>query len=168
MRIKRAASIGIVILALAVVSWAAPKQSEEEKIEEVVKMVLDAYRTANYQVMARYYAPEVTMVSGLHQPLITGWENVRQAYLAQEARLKHVEFARYETLIRCQEKFAWVYYRWTFVGQVGEDHVTTLGHTTLVLEKRGRRWLIVHNHTSAVVPPPSPTPPQTPPSSAQQ
>jgi len=162
---KSAVSIGVIILALAVVVWAAAKQSEEEQIEEVVKMVLDAYRTANYQVMASYYAPEVTMVSGLHQPLITGWANVRQAYLAQEARLKHVEFVRHETQIRYQGKFAWVYYRWTFLGQVGEEYVTTLGHTTLVLEKRSRRWLIVHNHTSAVVPPPPPA--QPPPSSAQ-
>ncbi len=167
MRKKRVASIGIAILVLAVVGWAAPKQSEEEKIEEVVAAVLDAYRTANYQVMARYYAPEVTMVSGLHQPLITGWENVRQAYLAQEARLKHVEFVRHDTLIRYKEKFAWVYYRWTFVGQVGQENVTTLGHTTLVLEKHGRHWLIVHNHTSAVAPPAPPTQAPSPPSPRQ-
>lgn len=140
------------------------RDKEAERIEEVVRGVLDAYRAADYELMARYYAPEVTMVSFRYESALTGWANVRRAYLAQETGLKYVELAREETLIERRGKFAWVYYRWSFVGKVNDQYVTTLGHTTLVLEKRGRNWLIVHNHTSAAVPPTSPPQrPATPP-----
>jgi ketosteroid isomerase-like protein len=154
----------LLTLALAPLSGAEPPADQEkERIDQVVVGLLEAYRAANYEHMARYYAPEVALVSARFEPLIRGWANVRQAYLGQEVGLKYVELAREDTVIERRGKLAWVYYRWTFVGQVRDQYVTTLGHTTLILEKRGRDWLIVYNHSSAAAPPGRPETPAAPP-----
>jgi hypothetical protein len=63
------------------------------------------------------------------------------------------------TSIERRGKLAWVSYRWTSVAKVRDQYLTTLGHTTLILEKRGGKWLIVYNHTSAAPPRPAPRPP---------
>lgn len=143
---------------------------EKEKIQQVVDGLIAALSANNYDAMARYYAPEVTIVSSRYEPPLAGWANLRRVYLARDPALQDVEIAPEDTRIERREKLAWVYYRWNFVGRVGEQYFTTLGHTTLVLEKRGRDWLILHNHSSAVAPPPTqrPTTPQPPSSPPQQ
>lgn len=136
---------------------------EGRKIEQVVAGLIDAYLAGDYDAMERYYAPEVVMVSFLHEPPLVGWPNVRQVYQVRQAGQEHLELLRENTLIKRRGRIAWVYYRWSFVGKAAGQFITTLGHTTLILEKRGRNWLIVHNHSSPVLPP-VPTPrPTTPP-----
>ncbi|MFQ5927714.1 MAG: YybH family protein [Terriglobia bacterium] len=135
---------------------------EERKIEQVVAGLLEAYRAANYDVMQRYYSPDVTMVSFLHETPLVGWARIRQTYEARGSIQQHIELVREDTRIERRGKLAWVYYRWSFVGRVGNQLVTTLGHTTLVLEKHDRNWLIVHNHSSAVPAPEPPPGPRTP------
>lgn len=141
----------------------AEQDKEKEKMEAVVNGLFDAYRAADYNLMTRYYAPEVVMVSARYEPPLVGWANVQRAYLAQEAGLKRAEIGREGTIIERRGKFAWVYYRWSFVGLRRDQYLTTAGHTTLILEKRGRDWLVVYNHSSAITPPAArPNTPATP------
>jgi len=138
---------------------AGKPDKEAERIEEVVTGLLETHRAGSYDLMSRYYAPEVTMVSAAYEAPLVGWENVRKAYLAQEMSLQHFELMREGTSIERRGKLAWVSYRWTSVAKVRDQYLTTLGHTTLILEKRGGKWLIVYNHTSAAPPRPAPRPP---------
>ncbi|MFQ5817871.1 MAG: YybH family protein [Terriglobia bacterium] len=136
------------------------RDKEAEKIEQVVAGLIAAYRAGDYDAMERYYAPEVIMVSFLHEVPLVGWARIRQAYQLRDSGQQNVELLREDTRIERRGKLAWVYYRWSFVGRVGNQLVTTLGHTTLILEKRGRRWLIVHNHSSPVPSPDRPAGPR--------
>ena len=87
-----------------------------------------------------------------------GWANFARAYQAQRARMEgppRLERSNTYTIVR--GNVAWAVYQWAFNAVVDGKPTSARGHTTLVLEKRKDRWVIVHNHTSLV---PEPTPPQ--------
>mgnify|MGYP001569691374 CR=1 FL=1 len=75
-----------------------------------------------------------------------------------------IELLRENTRIIRRGNFAWAVYEWRFAAMMGRERVAALGHTTLILEKRRGRWVIVHNHTSALVPWRPPEKPPAPPS----
>lgn len=135
----------------------AAGSAEEEKIEEVIAAVIAAYRAGDYAGMSRYYAPEVTVVPSDYNPPVSGWTRVAESYQQAHANLSGVEMARENTRIVRRGKLAWAVYQWRFAGVMGAESVGAVGHTTLVLEKRDGRWLILHNHTSALLPPRPPT-----------
>lgn len=155
MRILRA--VGWVLL--LVVSVALPLAAkDEDDIEKVVAAVIEAFRTGDYTAMGLHYAPDCVVVPGEYRPPIVGWERVSLLYQAQHKQMSGAEMLRENTLIKRNGNTAWVTYQWKFVVITSTGTYGFLGHTTLVLEKRRRRWLIVHNHTSALVPS-SPLPP---------
>lgn len=154
-----AGTVAILLVAgLTTPAQAAP--SEEEKIEAVLSAVIDLYQKGDYTEMGRYYAPEVTVVPSDYRPALVGWAQVAPRYQQAHANLTVVEMTRENTKIMRQGKVAWAVYQWRFTGMANQAPVAAEGHTTLVLEKRGREWLIVHNHTSAIpaAPPAKETP----------
>jgi len=56
----------------------------------------------------------------------------------------------------------WACYQWDFAAIVMAQPSASQGQTTVVLEKRNNRWVIVHNHTSLATAPPPATPPAKP------
>ncbi len=129
------------------------KDKEAEKIEKVVAAVVEAYQQGDYDSMGKYYAADCTVVSGGYNRVIVGWENVSRLYRAQHARLTSLVLLRENTTIRRKNKVAWVSYQWQLAMRIEEEQYAFQGHTTLVMEKRGRNWIIVHNHTSALASP---------------
>ena len=158
-------------LALGVLAGGGPavggaSPTEELKIEEVITAVIDAYRSGDYAAMGRYYAPEVTMVPGDYNPPLSGWTQAEERYRQASASLTGVEMTRENTRIVRRGNLAWAVYQWRYAAFVGTQTVGAQGHTTLVLEKRGGKWLILHNHTSALPPSCAPEkPPAAPPPS---
>jgi hypothetical protein len=73
-----------------------------------------------------------------------------KAYQAQRARITAGRMDRTNTYIKVEGNSAWAtyqfYYAATMEGKVSESR----GHTTLILNKRGDRWVIVLNHSSIV------------------
>ncbi len=84
-----------------------------------------------------------------------------QQYKAAYASLTGAEMLRDHTLIRREDDVAWAVYQWRFAGVMGTQTYSVRGHTTLILEKQGRSWKIVHNHTSALPGPKPPKPEET-------
>jgi ketosteroid isomerase-like protein len=136
-----------------------PSQQINERISEM----LAAWQIGDTEMMHKYYADDVTVVSGLDQPLIMGWQNYLAAYERQRARISQAQIVRRNTYVNVQGNVAWASYQWEFTGLVDGKPASERGHTTLIFERRNGAWLIVHNHTSldAASPPPSP---QKPPS----
>ena len=154
------------LLLLVGVSVAQAGSSEEQQIEETIAAVVKAYSSGDYDTLGRYYAPEVTVVPGDYSPTLSGWTTVEPRYRQAHAAFGHIELARENTKIARRGKLAWASYQWRLAGVRGQELLEVQGHTTLVLEKRDGRWLIVHNHTSLVptaAEPPKPvaTPPQS-------
>jgi ketosteroid isomerase-like protein len=138
------ASAGAIALPLT------PAQQINERISEM----LAAWQIGDTNMMHKYYADDVTVVSGLDQPLIAGWRNYLAAYQRQRARVSQAQIIRRNTYVNVQENVAWATYQWEFIGLVDGKRAVERGHTTLIFEKRHGVWLIVHNHTSLVPPPP--------------
>lgn len=152
------------VLAAGMFARVGAGTTEEEKIDAVIAAVIQAYRTGDYAAMRRYYAPEATVVPSDYSPPLVGWANVEPRYRRAYANLTGVEMIRENTRIERRGKLAWAVYQWRFAGVVGPRAFGVQGHTTLIFEKRGGNWLILHNHTSAI-PPPAEPPAATPPSS---
>lgn len=151
--------LALVLCLTPAVSLAA-RDSEEKKIEAVIEAVIEAYRSGDVNAMGRYYAADARFVSADFNPPVEGWAAVAERYQQGFAQLSGLELVQENTRIERRGKIAWAVYQWRFAGVAGNRTMSALGHTTLVLEKRGRDWIIVHNHTSALPAPPEPA--QTP------
>ena len=131
---------------------------DEQAIEIAISEMLGAWQIGDVGMLHKYYADDVIVVSGAWEPPLMGWANFARAYRAQRARMEgppRLERSNTYTIVR--GNVAWVVYQWAFNAVVDGKPTSARGHTTLVLEKRKDRWVIVHNHTSLV---PEPTPPQ--------
>ena len=144
------------------------KSPEGDQIDMLISEMLAVWQVGDTEMLHKYFADDVTVVSGAWEPPLIGWAAYLKAYQAQRARMQSGRLDRRNTLIATRGNLAWADYQWDFVATVENQPVSARGHTTLVLEKRAGRWVIVHNHTSAVSeaqPPPStrPSAPSPPP-----
>jgi ketosteroid isomerase-like protein len=123
---------------------------DAQVIEGSVTEMLGAWQVGDAALLRQHFADEVTVVSGAWEPPLFGWQAYLQAYQGQRQRMQNVRLERRNTFIQPKGTFAWVAYQWDFSALVDGQQAAARGHTTLVLEKRGGKWLIVHNHTSIV------------------
>ncbi len=134
---------------------------DELAIDTAISEMLAAWQIGNVEMLHKYYADDVTVVSGAWEPPLMGWANFLRAYQNQRQRMQSGRLDRSNTYINVRGNLAWVVYQWEFAAVVDGKPTSARGHTTLILEKRKDRWLIVHNHTSLVpeMKPPEATPP---------
>ena len=123
---------------------------EEQVINSLIDEMLAAWQFGEVEMMHKHYADDVSVVSGDYEPPIYGWANYAQAYQRQRERVLSVQLQRLNTYVNVKGNWAWATYQWEFRAVVDAAASVVRGHTTLVLEKRAERWLIVHNHTSVV------------------
>ena len=134
------------------------KLADGEQIERNISEMLAAWQIGDTEMLHKYYADDVTFASGAWEPPLVGWANYVKAYQSQRERMQGGRLDRRNTVIAARGTLAWAVYQWDFAAMVDGRQAGARGHTTLVFEKRGDRWLIVHNHTSVV----SETQPQPP------
>jgi uncharacterized protein (TIGR02246 family) len=127
-----------------------------QAIELMVSQMLGAWQIGDTEMLRSHYADDVLVVSGMWEPPLQGFQNYLRAYQAQRARTQGVRLDRSNTYIKVQGETAWCTYQWDFSGQVDGNPSNAAGHTTLVLQKRSGKWLIVLNHTSTAPLPPRP------------
>lgn len=123
---------------------------DADAIEQGLVEMLAGWQIGDAAMMQKYYADDVVFVSGGYEPPLQGWASYLAAYQQQRQRMHSIRLDRFNTLIRPRGANAVVNYQWTFIATVDGRPSGARGHTTLVLEKRGDRWVIVHNHTSVV------------------
>jgi ketosteroid isomerase-like protein len=121
---------------------------EEQKIDYRISEMLGAWQLGDVEKLHKYIADDVSVVNGFWAPPVIGWQNYLADYTAQRARTQQVRMDRSNTLIRVSGKFAWACYQWDFSALVDGQPDAARGQTTLVFEKRGDDWVVVHNHTS--------------------
>jgi len=125
---------------------------DEQKIDYAIGQMLAAWQLGDTTTMHKYYAEDVSVVAGTWTPPAMGWTNYLAAYQLQRARMQQARLERSNTLIRIAPSgnMAWACYQWEFSAIVDGAPSAADGQTTLVFEKRGDDWLIIHNHTSLV------------------
>src|SRR6266853_3675546 len=130
--------------------------SDEQQIDYTLSEMLGAWQLGDIEKLHKDYADDVSIVNGSWAPPILGWTNYLAVYQEQRARMKQVRMDRSNTYIKVSGTVAWACYQWDFAGVVDGQQTESQGQTTVVLEKRNNRWVIVHNHTSlASAPPPA-------------
>jgi ketosteroid isomerase-like protein len=136
--------------------------TNEQQIDYKISEMLGAWQLGDVDRMHQDYADDAVFVSGVWAPPIFGWSNYVAIYQQQRARVQQVRMDRFNTFIKVSGTVGWACYQWDFSGTVDGQPTGSRGQTTLVFEKRGDHWLIVHNHTSAAQDVPAATPQQTP------
>ena len=133
-------------------SSSIPSPPDEQKIDAAIGETLGAWQIGDIENLHKHMADDVSVVAGTWTPPAMGWTNYLAAYQVQRARMQQVRMDRSNTLIRIAPTgtVAWACYQWDFSAVVDGAPTAAAGQTTLVLEKRGDNWLIVHNHTSIV------------------
>lgn len=131
---------------------------DEQQIEYRISEMLGAWQLGDIDRLHQIYADDVVFVSGVWAPPIFGWSNYLPIYQQQRARMQQVRMDRTNTYIKVSGNVGWTCYQWDFTGVVDGNSTSSKGQTTLVLEKRNTKWMIVHNHTSVAQPMPAAIP----------
>jgi ketosteroid isomerase-like protein len=140
---------------------------DSQKIDYLLSEMLGAWQLGDVEKLHTAYADDVSMVNGGWAPPVMGWANYLAIYQQQRGRMQRVRMDRFNTYIKVNGNFGWASYQWDFSADVDGKTTASQGQTTVVVEKRNNRWVIVHNHTSLTSGAPSSpanttTPQQTP------
>ena len=136
--------------AQAATDAAIQKLPDQEKVDFVISEMLGAWQIGDIEKLHKDIADDVIVVNGMWAPPVVGWNNYLASYQAQRARTQQIRMDRNNTLIRVTGNFASACYQWEFNAVVDGQQSGARGQTTLLLEKRSDKWIIILNHTSIV------------------
>jgi ketosteroid isomerase-like protein len=123
--------------------------SPTDEIEHDIGEMLAAQQLGNMELMHKYYSDSATFVSSDYGPPIVGWKNWAAGYERQKAAFQQMQIIRRNTFIYTHADVAWATYQWDFAAMLATGKgYDARGQTTLVFNKVGNDWVIVHNHTA--------------------
>lgn len=123
---------------------------DSQVIDQTIGEAMGYWQLGDVESLHKYYADDVIVVSGLWELPVVGWDNYVRAYQAQRAQVTGGRMDRTNTYSKVDGNSAWATYQFIYVATVNGKIAEFRGHTTLVLNKRGDRWVIVLNHSSVV------------------
>lgn len=123
-----------------------------DQIDHDIGEMLGAFQVGDIDAMHKYYADNATFVSGAYAPPVMGWSNYVPLYQRARSAFQGMQLIRRNTFIFHNGDVAWAAYQWEFLAQINGRPYSAQGQTTLVFNKVGNDWLIVHNHTSEICP----------------
>jgi ketosteroid isomerase-like protein len=129
-------------------------KSESDKINDDIGEMLGAFQVGNVDMMHKYYSDDCTFVQSTYDPPVVGWQDYAALYEREKAAFQGMQLIRRNTDIFIHADVAWASYQWEFDGMTEGRPYMLRGQTTLVFTKVAGNWLIVHNHTSEVIPEP--------------
>jgi ketosteroid isomerase-like protein len=125
-----------------------PAAPPAEQINTAIGEMLAAFQLGDVDMMHKYYADSATFVSGEWQPPVVGWANYVPLYKREWSAYQGIQMIRRNTYVFTHGDVAWASYQWEFDAMSNGQPFQARGQTTLVFNKMGANWLIVHNHTS--------------------
>ena len=124
--------------------------TDTQAVDLAVGQSLGYWQIGDIDSLHKYYADDVIVVTGDWSPPLIGWDNYAKAYQTQRARVTGGRMDRTNTFIKVDGNSAWATYQFYYVTSIDGKISESRGHSTLVLNKRGDRWVIVLNHSSIV------------------
>jgi len=125
-----------------------------EQIDHNIGEMLAGFQLGDTEMMHKYYADNATFVRSTYDPPVEGWQKYAALYNQQRAGFQGMQLIRRNTFIFTRGDVAWACYQWEFSSQYNGQPYDAQGQTTLVFNRVGDNWLIVHNHTSQAYAPP--------------
>ena len=80
--------------------------------------MLAGFELGNVEMMHKYYADNVTFVSGDYAPPIVGWQNYVPLYQRQATAFSGMQLVRRNTIIFPHGDVAWAMYQWEFDSRI--------------------------------------------------
>lgn len=127
-----------------------PPAPPSEQINTDIGEMLAAFQLGDVAMMHKYYSDNATFVSGEWEPPVVGWANYVPIYKRQWSAYQSIQMIRKNTYVFTHGDVAWASYQWEFDAMSNGQPFEARGQTTLVLNKIGANWMIVHNHTSEI------------------
>jgi ketosteroid isomerase-like protein len=127
-----------------------PPMTDTQAVDLAIGQSLGYWQIGDVESLHKYYAEDVVVVTGDWSPPVIGWDNYVKAYQTQRARVTGGRMDRTNTYIKVDGNSAWATYQFYYVTSVDGKASESRGHTTMILNKRGDRWMIVLNHSSIV------------------
>ena len=127
-----------------------PPMTDTQAVDLAIGQSLGYWQIGDVDSLHKYYADDVVVVTGDWSPPLVGWDNYAKAYQTQRARVTGGRMDRTNTFIKVDGNFAWATYQFYYVTSMDSKVSESRGHSTLILNKRGGRWVIVLNHSSIV------------------
>jgi ketosteroid isomerase-like protein len=125
---------------------------DADQIDHDIGEMLAAFQIGNTEMMHKYYADNATWVRSTFEPPVVGWPAYAAIYNQERAAFQGMQLIRRNTFVFTHADVAWASYQWEFDSLLNGKPYSLQGQTTLVFTKVNGNWLIVHNHTSEVVP----------------
>lgn len=147
--------LGILILVLALISSPGAAQSPPtatapgvDTVRATLEALFRAVERADLAALDTLYAGDsLTVVEGAG--INRGWADYRDHHLAPELReFRNFRYRPSDIEVHVAGDVAWALFRYSLAADVGERKVDIVGRGTAVLERRGRRWIVRHTHTS--------------------
>ena len=147
--------LGILILVLALISSPGAAQSpatatdpRADTARATLEALFRAVERADLAALDTLYAGDsLTVVEGAG--INRGWADYRDHHLAPELReFRNFRYRPSDIEVHVAGDVAWALFRYSLAADVGERKVDIVGRGTAVLERRGRRWIVRHTHTS--------------------
>jgi ketosteroid isomerase-like protein len=136
--------------AQAATDAAFQKLPDQDKVDFTISQMLGAWQVGDIEKLHQTMADDVIVVNGMWAPPVVGWTNYLASYQVQHSRSQQIRMDRVNTLIRVTGNFASACYQWDFSAVVDGQQSGARGQTTLLLEKRTDKWIVILNHTSIV------------------
>jgi hypothetical protein len=115
----------------------------------VIEAVFMASERADYAALDTLYAGEdLTIIEGAG--IDRGWTEYRDHHLIPELEaFKSFEYRPYEIEAHVAGSHAWAIFRYDLKIELEDRSVDNVGRGTVILEKRGERWVLRHMQTAS-------------------
>ena len=128
---------------------AAAQTTDEAVVRRVVAAVATLSETNDIAGLDTLFAPDswVQIIEGAGVNL--GWAAYRDHHLKPElVEMRNLHYRFFDIAPQVRGNLAWAPFRHELAADTPSGHVEVEGRGTAILERRGKRWLVVHLHTS--------------------
>ena len=129
----------------------APTEDDREAIGKRLQQILDAWSTRNAQQAAPYYAKDADLIFFDITPVeYKGWDAYAEGIEKLFANYESVDFRlNGDAVVHQTGPIAYATATWDALATLKDQtkqHFTV--RWTIIMEKRGSEWLVVHEHAS--------------------
>jgi ketosteroid isomerase-like protein len=127
----------------------ASPASDTQAVRQVVEALAAYSQDKNLAALDTLYAPDawVRVIEG--SGVNNGWLDYRDHHLGPELReFSNFRYRYYDVESQVRGDVAWAAFRYELIADTPQGHAESDGRGTVILERRGGRWLVAQIHTS--------------------
>ncbi len=140
-----------VSMALVSSVWKISAHDTDEKaVTNVLMAEAKAIETGDIKTLDKIWSDDESVLIFESGGEDKGWKNYRDHHLAPELKaFKNTKYTVSDVNVKVDGKTAWATFKYALSADYKERKIESNGVGTMIFEKKGDNWLIVHSHTSA-------------------